>query len=372
MRLLSGVSPRPQGLKCDWLKRAPHMNARLRLGLVGSVTGALLGHVIIAFVGTFWPDLVVATPVVSAIAAVAGAFAGGLALSLAAGGELAPAASSLVVYTAEPEPETLPMAVPPPPVAAVVVPAPAPAKPRRRQAPFFARFLAARLSADMKWEKLSRSLQKLLDTSARRLRGASVLDLIHEEDRTVIERRFMSPTRMAFDARFRLLPPPKRNRKVQPAPLNVQMTAAPWRDEQGKLIAWRCLFTDISRQVQAEEVRQSQTVELAQAVEKWKRVQKQFDRLKESYFDLYHNAPVMYFSLDAEGKFVTFNDTMLRTLGYKREELLGHKYADVLATANAPVLFERPTDKHEERETQWKRHDGELVDVWLRTAPVFD
>lgn len=348
------------------------MNARLRQGLVGSVTGALLGYVIIAFVGTFWPDLVVASPIVLTIAALAGASAGALALSLAAGGEFAPAASSLVVFTAEPEPETLPMAVPPPPVAAVVVPAPGPAKQRRRQVPFFARFLAARLSPDMKWEKLSKSLQKLLDTSAKRLRGASILDLIHDDDRTVIERRFQSPTRMAFDARFRLLPPPKKSRKVQPAPLNVQMTAAPWRDEQGKLCAWRCLFTDISRQVQAEDARQSQMVELAQAQEKWKRFQRQFDRLKESYYDLYHNAPVMYFSLDAEGKFVTFNDTMLRTLGYKREELLGHKYTEVLATTGAPAMFERPSEKHEERETQWRRHDGGLVDVWLRTAPVYD
>jgi PAS domain S-box-containing protein len=349
------------------------MNARHRQGLVGSVTGALLAYVIIAFFGTLWPDSIYANPLVLAGAAVAGAMAGGLALlSLAsvAGRDLAPTVSPLVV--AIPEPVAIPRATAlPPPVAAVVVPAPA--KRRLRQVPFFGRFLAARLSPEMKWEKLSRSLQKLLDTSGKKLRGASILDLIHQDDRTVIERRFQSPTRMAFDARFRLLPPAKKNRKVQPAPLNVQMTAAPWRDEQGKVCAWRCLFTDMSRQVQAEDLRQSQTVELAQAQEKWKRIQRQFDRLKESYYDLYHNAPVMYFSLDAEGKFVTLNETLLRILGYRREELLGQKYMDVLAKGDdASGLFEVPGDKQEERETQWRRHDGSLVDVWLRTAAVYD
>src|SRR6202023_224237 len=43
--------------------------------------------------------------------------------------------------------------------------------------------------------------------------------------------------------------------------------------------------------------------------------------LKKSYRELYDNAPVMYFRLDVEGRLVAFNDTLMRTLGYRREEL---------------------------------------------------
>ena len=37
-------------------------------------------------------------------------------------------------------------------------------------------------------------------------------------------------------------------------------------------------------------------------------------RLKLSYHELYHNAPVMYFSIDKQGKLVTFNDTLIQLL----------------------------------------------------------
>lgn len=258
---------------------------------------------------------------------------------------------------------------PPPPDS----PPPAPPKPARRQAPFLSRLIAARISSGLHWERLSRSLQKLLGVSAKRLRGKSLLDSIHADDRVVIARRFQNPSKVAFDARFRLLPPKKTKNGKAGDLIYVQMTAAPLRDDQGQLAAWRCLFVDVTRQVVAEEVRQNQLAALGQAQNKWQRIERQLDRLKDSYFDLYHNAPVMYFSLDAEGKFVTFNDTLLRALGYEREQLLNRKYTDIAVKRDdAPLGFEVPSDKEQEWETQWRRRDGSLLDVWLRAVAVFD
>ncbi len=254
------------------------------------------------------------------------------------------------------------------------------AQPIHHQAPFLGRLPVARLSAELHWQKLSRPLQKLLGRSAKKLRGRSMLECIHPDDRPVVERRFRNLSKVAFEARFRLLPPTKRRSAMirtakaeLAAPIHVQMTAAPWRDSLGAIVSWRCLFIDLTRQVRSEEARQNRAAEVAQAQEKWRRVQRQLDRLKESYFDLYHNAPVMYFSLDAEGKFVTFNDTLLRALGFTRDELLGHKYADILTkTTNTPVSFELPSDREEEWETQWRRRNGTVMDIWLRTVAVFD
>jgi PAS domain S-box-containing protein len=100
------------------------------------------------------------------------------------------------------------------------------------------------------------------------------------------------------------------------------------------------------------------------------------ERLKSSYRDLYHNAPVMYFGLDPAGRFVTFNDTLLNTLGYKHEDLLGKLYADVIP-AQAPAepghpLFPQNPGQREGQKTQWRHKNGSLVDVWIRSTATVD
>jgi PAS domain S-box-containing protein len=334
---------------------------------VGSIFGGVAATVLFAVVwaarhggdfGALWAD-----PEPLLIAAVLSALVSGLAAVIISRLSRRP-----IVQVVKAAPVAAPLTAPP--VALQVQTT----KPKRRQAPFLSRLMAGRITPELHWDRLSRSLQKLLGVSAKKLRGKSMLKRIHEEDRTVIERRFQNPSKIAFDARFRLLPPKKELPNGKPGELiYVQLTAAPLRDEQNKLVAWRCLFVDVTRQVLAEETRQTQLAALGQAQNKWQRIQRQLDRLKDSYSDLYHNAPVLYFSLDAAGKFVTFNDTLLRTLGYAREELLNRNYADVaVKREQGPPEFDIPSDKEHEWETQWRRRDGSLIDVWLRTIAVFD
>lgn len=99
------------------------------------------------------------------------------------------------------------------------------------------------------------------------------------------------------------------------------------------------------------------------------------ERLKRSYRDLYHDAPVMYFAVDPAGQLVTCNDTLLNTLGYHREDLQGRRYVDIVP-AQPPEpdqsLFPRNPGLSEGRMTQWRHKNGSHVDVWIRSTAVVD
>ena len=99
-----------------------------------------------------------------------------------------------------------------------------------------------------------------------------------------------------------------------------------------------------------------------------------FNRLKESYVDLYSNAPVMYFRLDAQGNLIGFNDTLLRTLGFRRYELKGHPYVDLLPGADraAARLRQDVPFREGEAQTRWRRKDGGVLDVWILSATDVD
>jgi PAS domain S-box-containing protein len=54
--------------------------------------------------------------------------------------------------------------------------------------------------------------------------------------------------------------------------------------------------------------------------------------------DLYDNAPCGYHSLDSGGKFIQINNTELEWLGYRREEIIGKKFTDVITPDSLPVF----------------------------------
>lgn len=108
---------------------------------------------------------------------------------------------------------------------------------------------------------------------------------------------------------------------------------------------------------------------------RWRSLGQDLHRLKQSYRELYQHAPVMYLSVDREGKLITVNDTLLRTLGYDRLELLGQDYTVLLApdTLKSYVkIAESMPSQEGELETKWRKKDGTLIDVWMHTIPVFD
>ena len=101
-------------------------------------------------------------------------------------------------------------------------------------------------------------------------------------------------------------------------------------DTDGSPLHLRCHFVDVSERVAAERELRSQSRRLAETNSLLRESNAGLERLKESYRDLYHRAPALYFSLDPHGRFAACNDTMLGTLGYSRDDLLGKPYTRLL------------------------------------------
>jgi PAS domain S-box-containing protein len=131
---------------------------------------------------------------------------------------------------------------------------------------------------------------------------------------------------------------------------------------------------DVSQRVRTEHELRRRTDEVTQANERLRQTNADLEKLKESYRDLYHHAPAMYFSLDAEGRFVALNDTMSRSLGYQRGELLGQPYTRLLTPEGRAAFLRRPDVLQQpgETEARWVKRDGTVVDVWIATTTVKD
>jgi PAS domain S-box-containing protein len=229
------------------------------------------------------------------------------------------------------------------------------------------------VSPDGRWQRVSRRLAAMLRTSRRQLRGQSMFDDVHPHYREAVAAWLREGN--ADDADIRVVLLVKRHDQAAPSRgIYVRLRAWARRDATGGLLAWRCSLTNATRELRAQRALRAGAAATAQVRDRLRHVEDDFDRLKISYRDLYHNAPVMYFSLDAEGRLVTFNDTLIRTLGYERSTLQGCRYSDLLAEPNhgTPVIFSQPHEREEEWETQWRRQDGGVIDVLLHTVAIFD
>jgi PAS domain S-box-containing protein len=136
---------------------------------------------------------------------------------------------------------------------------------------------------------------------------------------------------------------------------------------------------DNPQKTRLEQGLKRKTEDLVLANQHLVQVEKDLDRLKESYRDLYHHSPVMYLSLDPEGRLITFNDTLLRTLGFQREELQDRPYQDLLPPQGVAHWNQQiqgatghPLAREGEIEAQWRRKDGSFIDVWIRTIALQD
>ena len=102
------------------------------------------------------------------------------------------------------------------------------------------------------------------------------------------------------------------------------------------------------------------------------------DNSPQSLLDLYEHAPCGFHSLDSNGIFVRINDTELRWLGYRREEMVGRmKLPDVL-TPQGRAIFEEafPRLKTDgvlrDLELEFVRKDGTRLPVLVSATVVRD
>jgi PAS domain S-box-containing protein len=232
------------------------------------------------------------------------------------------------------------------------------------------RNMVARLAPNLRWMTATPALQQFLGCTLAELNARPFFDRVHADDVAPLTRTFEEAleTGEGHNITFRvMLPAPEQER-------HVQMDVMTRYDEEGRTLHFRCHLLDITHRVNAERALRRQTEELSQTNERLLRINQDLQRLKESYRDLYHQAPVMYFSLDARGHFVTCNDTMIKNLGYQREHLFGQPYTRLL-TPESKCRFLQKADAYQqagEVETQWVKKDGTVLDVWIRSTPVQD
>ncbi|MFO0876593.1 MAG: ATP-binding protein [Gemmataceae bacterium] len=225
--------------------------------------------------------------------------------------------------------------------------------------------LVARIAPNLNVISITHPLTRLLGRRVQDPLAWSFLEVVHPMDALA----FGSAVREALrdgeshNSTVRLLGPHTDDGQERFMQLDV-LTAY---DDQSKPLHLRCHFQDVTARVLAER-------EKTLANEQLLKINQDLERLKESYRDLYHFAPVIYFSLDAAGNFVAFNETMLRTLGYPRELLLGRSYSQLLTPRGKQAFAANPTSMQEvgDQETQWLKQDGSVIDVWIGTTVILD
>jgi PAS domain S-box-containing protein len=257
--------------------------------------------------------------------------------------------------------------------------------------PGASRNMVGRLTPNLRWLSATPALLKLLGRNLFEINGRAFAESLHPEHLAGLEAQFQEilNTGEGHHLVFRVLvrrrrvPPKGGPRRLVTEVRYVQMDALTRCDEEGRPQHIRCYFEDISARMRAEHKLRRRTAELSETNEQLLRINRDLERLKESYRDLYHNAPIMFFSLDARGQFVACNDTMVQALGYRREDLSEQPYARLLPpeaaeTWEAALVPDaagaRPHALMADRdvEVQWAKRDGTVIDVWIRSLPVTD
>ncbi len=110
-----------------------------------------------------------------------------------------------------------------------------------------------------------------------------------------------------------------------------------------------------------------------------KKAQEALRESEKKYQDLYDNAPDMFVSVDAKtGTITQYNQTLAKSLGYTKEEIIGRPVFDLYTSDSAehaksnvfPVFVKTGVVK--EAELQLQRKDGSTIDVSLNVSAVRD
>jgi PAS domain S-box-containing protein len=221
------------------------------------------------------------------------------------------------------------------------------------------------------WIDSSAAEQIFLGWSLADLSRKSFLEVVHPNDRNLAIERFESVVEKgeAHGVRLRIVNSKKETKHVE---LNIGARY----DSNHQITHLRCHWTDVTEKVRSEDEQRKRHKFLQQFNEELKKKNRELAELRDRYGDLYENAPAMYFSLNDEGRIVQCNDTLQRTLGYPREELIDKRVIDLLATDRRgefeTCFADFLRNGYIELETTWRKENGETIVVWVRGTGVFD
>jgi PAS domain S-box-containing protein len=109
-----------------------------------------------------------------------------------------------------------------------------------------------------------------------------------------------------------------------------------------------------------------------------KEAEEELHRYAAEVSDLYNNAPCGYHSLDPHGVFLRINDTELKWLGYKREEIVGRKKFPDLLPPEGLKQFEEAFAGFKRRgwvrdlEFELVRKDGTRLPIVINSVAVYN
>jgi len=116
---------------------------------------------------------------------------------------------------------------------------------------------------------------------------------------------------------------------------------------------------------------------LQEEIEHRRQIEKALKASEKKYRDLYNNAPDMYHTLNKDKIIIDCNDTEAKTLGYKKEEMIGRPLSDFMTEESAALLkkdFPRLIKEGELKnlERTFVHKDGSKIPVMVNVYADYD
>lgn len=223
----------------------------------------------------------------------------------------------------------------------------------------------------LRWLDSSQAEQEFLGWKLSELRNRSFIDVVHPDDRSLAWEQLQGSLVKgeAHGLVYRI-------KTARGEPKAIEMNVSVRYGPDMKITHLRCHVTDVTAKVRAGRELRRRTKELTRVNQELRKTNRELQELQERLSDLYQNAPIMYFSLDEAGYILECNNTLLRTLGYQRPELIGRPYTILLPESRMPAFAtnfaEFRRTGYIEVESRWKKANGELIDVWVTGTAVRD
>ncbi len=236
--------------------------------------------------------------------------------------------------------------------------------------PFSIAEMTSRLDpATLRWLESSPAEQEFLGRPIDELKRTSFLDIVQEDDRELARQQLRTALARgeAHGLVYRITTGRGEDRAVE---LNVGARYGP----DGRVLHLRCHTADVTAKLRDETELRRRTQELIQANQQLRRANRELEELKDRYSDLYQDAPAMYFTVDRRGNFLECNETLVRTLGHPRGELINRPCTRLLPPGqdDAPAgwLADPGRPGPFEFEGEWARADGGTIFVWVTGTAI--
>ena len=207
------------------------------------------------------------------------------------------------------------------------------------------RRMIARLAPNLHWIAATTPLQHFIGKPIGDLVARSFLDVVHPGDAAALQATLQEALRdgEGHDITFRVLTPGKPGRKrslrgdsgLSLVESHLLMDVMTCYSEAGAPLNLRCHLLDVTDRVLTERELRRRTEEVSQANDRLREINRDIQRLKESYRDLYHHAAGPVFQPRRPRPARRLQRNHGADAGLSREELIGRQYTHLLTPAGA-------------------------------------